>query len=635
MKRFIFVLLFLTLSFCGYAQTRPDYLQIKNSPVRSVKEFGATVTSSTLQQAIDSCATSSSILVIPAGTYTLTADTFIADEQVPAGNVTKTCLLMRSGMHIVGIGSVTLKLANSQSTLATPKRLYMFASNQVLNNITFDNITFDMNGANNKISPSAPLAYNLFNQAHIAFSGTPGGVAAAGNDILIKNCRFINTAGVSCIVMAQSNTVGVTLGKNWRIENCQFLNNGLDTVDHSSIYAWADNVVVTGCHFENDTMFGPPGAQVAYEFHGSNQWFENNYISNYRQAAWLATNRTENCFGQWFINNRCYTKAIGLACCVASATSRLIEARIDGNIFVISDDADPEQMKAAFICAPVAGVSNVSFTNNSVIKHTTTTSTAVAEITSSALIAGEAITRLDISNNKGYGVTFGTRVIDSGLGDIGEVSVLNNVWYGLSGNALFTTTMGVGTSGVIDKLTIMGNTSLGYHDATLAVGSHLTGSFTQLIYDSNYVSPGIEEVSFVAADIASFTGQHSFLPYDELLFSGSTQATIGNGSSYGLASIQGDMVTVSTVFVVGSTTTIGTDTLYISVPYEIDGSNMPFLGSMKIYDATDGSLKIGASVAATGSRFYGQYDSGSISGTYPITLAAGDSITAQITYKRK
>lgn len=75
--------------------------------------------------------------------------------------------LMKTNLHVVAERGASITLANSQSTDAAPKNLALFFTNSVLSNISFRGIIFDMNGANNTVSPG-----RLNNVASTGASGT-------------------------------------------------------------------------------------------------------------------------------------------------------------------------------------------------------------------------------------------------------------------------------------------------------------------------------------------------------------------------------------------------------------------------------------------------------------------------------
>ena len=273
----------------------------------SVKDFGAvgdgvTDDTSSINAAVVYASSLGQTLNVPAGNYKLVPATSKTDE---AG--TNVCAIeMFSNLHIVADQGAVFKIADNYSTDASPKRHSMFFSNQALNNISFDGLVMDMNGQNNKISPSRPASYSGFTNAQIIFSGPPGGSAARADNVRVSHCQFINNAGVSCIVTHQSNTVGSALSNDWIIENCLFSEVGLDSSDHSSIYGSVINLKVIGCTFKNALPFNSTthiGGLVACELHCSKSLFIGNEITNYFQAVWVTANFTESLSSGYIIAN--------------------------------------------------------------------------------------------------------------------------------------------------------------------------------------------------------------------------------------------------------------------------------------------------------------------------------------------
>lgn len=227
-------------------------------------------------------------------------------------------MLIQSNMDVFSDGAV-LKLKDGISSEDAPKAIRMFFSNDFLHDISMSGLVLDMNGLNNLITPKVEqcrldangnevceIVYSLQTQFHFGFSGTKNGVACGADNVLIENCSFINTAGVTCISMCQSNKIGVVLGSNWIIRNNLFKNNGLDSTDHSSIFGWATNVNCYNNTFYNDVMLAPVGGRVAYEVHGSNQNFFDNTIENYYQGLWVGINNSENTIENIYIHNNTF-----------------------------------------------------------------------------------------------------------------------------------------------------------------------------------------------------------------------------------------------------------------------------------------------------------------------------------------
>lgn len=267
--------------------------------VVSINDYGAkpsasaSVNTTAIRNAINAASTLGKRITGNAGTYLVTPATASTDE----GGALTIAFDIKSNMHFEVEPGCTFKISNSVSTDAAPKKIAMFHTNGVLSNVSFRNLTMDMNGANNTISPGRPGAYNRYNMSQISVSGTPGGVAARIDDMYVARCAFLNTSGTNCIVAGQSNTAAVILGKRWTIIDNFFNNNGLDTDDHSCVYAWVDDVVCSGNTFTADTMqgtVGSTGMTVAYEVHGSNQRFTKNKVKNAYRGVWLSSNATSD-----------------------------------------------------------------------------------------------------------------------------------------------------------------------------------------------------------------------------------------------------------------------------------------------------------------------------------------------------
>lgn len=281
--------------------------------VVSVKDFpgvlgdGVNDDSAGLQAAIDS----GKPLFVPAGTYLMTLSQAIALE----GGASVCALVAKTGMQLygAGVGHTIFKIKDNQSTDASPKYFNLMAANTILSNVHIEGITFDLNGQNNKISPNrAGLVYNAFNCAALMVSGS---VATVGVDARMVNskilhCEVINSPGVTCIALGQSNTnslgggSGSVLGSNVEIGHCRFYNNGIDADDHSSLYLWCNNVKVHHCTFDHPVMSsGVQGPLAACELHGAENWFTDNKVNNYLWGVYVAGNYTSNARGQFVQNN--------------------------------------------------------------------------------------------------------------------------------------------------------------------------------------------------------------------------------------------------------------------------------------------------------------------------------------------
>ncbi len=404
-----------------------------------------------INTAIAAAATLGKDLYIPAGTYRIVPNllrTYAGNTQI------NVAFDMVSNMSIVADEGATFKIANNVSTTSSPVFMAMFFTRSQLSNIKFQNLTMDMNGANNRISPSAPSSYNRYNQAMIFVSG--GTADAYCNDVLIENCSFLNTPGVSCIVMAQTATLtNETLGKNWTVRNCLFKNNGLDSDDHSSIYGWAENVIVEGCTFTADSMYpngtvanGNAGTFVACEIHGKNHRFTNNLVENYYQGLWVASNTSKEA-NNIIINHNTFAPIQFAAIDffrVNSTETAIRNVLISDNTIGIEDtigNGTVPDLKVAVQIVPEYAIENVQIVNNIARKTGNTKSSCFFNL-AAANTSGKN-TNIVVKDNYIEGFTLGA-AISAIKNDIGLIDISQNDFINCTPDAVYTFAQGIGIS---------------------------------------------------------------------------------------------------------------------------------------------------------------------------------------------
>jgi len=380
-----------------------------------------------IQAAIDSTTASDNRIYIKNGTYNIVPSNLTFDEAGPSVHV---AFIMKSDMHILAESNAVFRIVDNFSTDSAPKRMHMFFSNRVLSNISFKGLTFDMNGMNNKISPERPRKYNRFTQAAIAFSGTMQGSAARANNVAIDSCSFINSAGVSSLIMTQSNSKGVAIGNNWIISNCLFKNNGLDTDDHSSIFGWADDVSCLNNTFTADVMWGTngmAGAKVAMEIHGARHKFIKNKIINYYQGVWVASNYTSPASNIVISDNEIGpVRALGIASFRTIPTlTEVTGVIIKNNNFIIDDTPDKVELKAAVRIASEIKISRWEVVGNTMKKLGSNT-TAVFGLVVSQNKAGGEHDDIEFRLNKISGAGIAFYIKSSANSGLGRIRILDN-----------------------------------------------------------------------------------------------------------------------------------------------------------------------------------------------------------------
>ncbi|MCS4301131.1 hypothetical protein [Chryseobacterium sp. BIGb0232] len=353
-------------------------------------------------------------------------------------------MLIQSNMDVFSDGAV-LKLKDGISSEAAPKAIRMFFSNDFLHDISMSGLVLDMNGLNNLITPKivtyrknekgeevCEIMYSLLTQFHFGFSGTKDGVACGADNVLIENCSFINTAGVTCISMCQSNKVGVKLGRNWIIRNNLFKNNGLDSTDHSSIFGWATDVNCYNNTFYNDVMPEPVGGRVAYEVHGSNQNFFNNTIENYYQGLWVGINNSEDKIQNIYIHDNVFS----LGCVFVDFYNGNLEGDssfpvdienvfIKSNVGTITNRKVKDEVKQLIRINAKKAPSNVFVENNTLINESYDKPCSFfSGICDENQING--MDRIFINNNSGVNLDIGCVFYWGKIMDLGMIHILNN-----------------------------------------------------------------------------------------------------------------------------------------------------------------------------------------------------------------
>lgn len=598
-----------------------------------------------LQSAIDAAATAKVKLVIPPLEYVVTPSTLVdwegtnyAEGQMLAG------ILMRSDMDISAPGA-TFKIANNVSTDALPKRMAMFFTNSQLSNVRIDGLTMDMNGASNPISPSRPTTYSLFQQAQIMCSGTTGGgtLAARMDNVTVENCKLINSPGVSCIVMQQSNSLGIQLSDNWLVRNNLFYNNGIDTDDHSSVFGWAQNVIGDGNTFDSPTMWstvGRTGGRVAWEIAGPNQRFVNNKVKNYHQGNWVAPNYTADTDNVIIANNT-YSP---IAYCavdiyrVVANSSLVKKVLITANTVGIDDsfnagEVEP-QLKTAFQLSTLYGCSDIKITNNIMSKIGTGKASAGFNLTN-PITAGEKHTGIEFTGNTVIGYSVGVNINTSATASLGEVVVSNNTMRNLTAAGIFAEAVGISVAGTlpVDALAIQVNRF--YEDRPAPVwqrGILITGTVSNLdVGQQVYKNLTVANYAEAGSSVGFRNGEFNSLGYVPAWKSGAAAFTMGASVSAGSYAIRGKKVIANIQITLGAGVVIPAGQLNASLPIT-SANGLLYMGTYRIIAA--GVFYAGiAMINPTDGAVYMIRDGGSlVTGTVPATLVSGASINIQVTY---
>lgn len=608
-------------------------------------ETGVADSSAAIQAAIDAASTNGKWVYVPAGTYNLIPNTVIDDEDT--SYVTKVCFLMRSNMRVWAEPGAIFRIANNVSTDASPQSMGMFGTDVPLSNVTIENLIMDMNGANNKISPLRPATYNRYNQSPILVSGKPGGVVAYMDDVLIENCTFRNNPGVCNIVCAQSNSLGAALGRRWRILNNNFINNGLDSDDHTAVFAWADDVEFSGNIVLNTTGYastGRTGGNTCYEIHGNRHRVTNNIFRNYLRGIWVSSNLTDaEAQDAVIADNDFYTNFYGVDFFRSVAPlGRANNIVITGNAF---------RFDGYTFAAPVpdekAAISISSNYSQGKVLIAGNTATSADDIVGSVFlsVAPQAVAAQEhgdvvCQDNRVEGFNRLASLRASVTNGIGYIAISNNSYSDPLETPTFANCIGVFVDPVspIKSLKIDGNDFIDDRVAPkLDYGIYIqSGTIDKFYYVPGLTKNiGIAEYTEIGTTITDREGVFSKIPYTPTFVSGSA-ITVGNGSVSGFYALNGSQVTANIKLTVGSTTSFPGGTLTASLPFAAALNGVSYLGNWRIFDSSLGTFSLGASnVDGTASTVsLNVPGAANASNTSPVSLATGDTVTIQITYSK-
>lgn len=491
----------------------------------------------TVNGALDTTAINTAILVAAtAGCPVLLSRAYVAvpatvttDE---AGAIT-AAFPIRSNMRIVATRGASITLANGQSTDGAPKSLAMFHTNGVVSNLVWQDLLMDMNGANNKISPSRPATYNnSFNHAMISISGTPAGVAAKADDVLVQNCTFQNTNGTNCIVGGQTNTAGLLLGKRWTVRGSLFLNNGLDCNDHTSVYAWCENVLIEGNTFWEDTptgTTGKTGGYAAWEVHGARTRCVGNLVYQYYRGCYVATNTTNPVVDTVIVGNTFYPIVTGIEFFRSAANQPTIQGVViadntfffdDGNLLAI------QNYKSAIALDGILTVSDIKIRGNYARKS----GTGVTAMFARLLVGGTAANPYNdivVTENNVKGFTVGAYITTNATNGMGNVQVQRNEF-----NAFVPATFGnafgviVDATGTIKTLTLDGNRLIDEQGSpTFTVGISLSNGTITDYYLGEQLYKGIVTTQYQETGGITITNRRGPNSYGVLTYTSGAAMT--------------------------------------------------------------------------------------------------------------
>lgn len=609
----------------------PSDVQHKLREHVSVSDFGAigngiTDDTDSIQAAIDYCSLLGKVLDIGSGVYLLRKRSATTD----AAGIIYPCLIMKSNMHIKASPNAVFKLDNLQSVDATPINICMFFSGVPLINMSIVGLTVDMNGENNYIGLTTPTF------AHILFSSN----TARGENVVIDQCIFKNTPGKTCIAMGQTTgEFANVLSSKWTITNCVFENNGSRVHDHSSIYGWGNDVLVSGNKFYKDNATYFAGSwPVAYEVHGASQKFTNNTVSNYYQGMWIAANYTSDC-DNIIVSENVFSpiRGVGIDFFREGVNDSIIrKVLICNNTIGLDDNTVGIDQKVGIQVNSAYKIENVLISNNIVSKIGTTTPSAGAVI-GTRTIASQIHNDIKLSNNKFISTVSGVYISNPTV-PLGNIIVENNLYSNLTPAGTFLSPAGTSVDSLagIQYLSLSNNKCVDNRNTPLCkYGEYITGVIGIL----HKTTPANRQMTIadsleVSLTVTKRVGDHNNILYTPTWSDGTTAVTAGNGTLNGITTYHGKRVSLTTQLTVGSTTSFPGGALRISLPVAATTTTSSYLGTWRIFDSSAIIFKFGWMEAdASGLVATFQVDSGLfVANGTPIIFAVGDQIFANIEY---
>lgn len=388
-----------------------------------------------LQRALYETAGADSVIWVPRGLYLLTPTHILAHAD--RNFECRAAVRLVSGARLLGEAGATFQMTPGYSSDLSPRAMVMFGSDEAIEDIQIEGLVLDMNGRSNPISPDrANRTFNRYPQAQIFVSSLRQPSAARIDRIRIAETEFIDANGVSCIVMGQNDDPNAVLGRQWTLDRCTFRDNGMDSDDHSSVFAYAEDVSVTNCVFTNTLPFDRVGVNTAYEVHGSSQRIERSTFTNMLRGIWVANNYATVTRGTLVANNEFRTLFYGIDFFNDRVEAKPItDTRIENNRFRFDDrriNSLPRlDFKAAVQVASEFAQNDIRIRRNSVTKTGHSVTSAFLVVTGGAS-GSRRHDNISATDNVGDGLTFGSFLRTTQGAGLGRLEIMRNRWRALA-----------------------------------------------------------------------------------------------------------------------------------------------------------------------------------------------------------
>ena len=446
MKRFRLIIILFLLTTPIFGGT---IINVKNY---GAKGNGISDDTKSIQAVIDK-ASKNSIIYFPKGTY------IIGKIKITDNYLENYCLRLKSNLSIIGDGNTSvIRFANNIfNKVSKNANAHMFYGNE-LQNISFNSLIIDMNGADNLVPKS---------DFHKNFAAA---LIIRGKNVSFEDMIFKNSSGQTML-----NIMGK--GSNLLVRNCKFLNGGSyvgsaivnkNQTDFSFIYSEWDSSFISNNKIEQQNInVALENYTGGVEIHGSNSKVSNNIIIGCWPAIYITSSGDDTLKNIIIHNNQ-------LLNCITGISFWLIKPM--KNIFIINNTISltfPRSKKVPFVAGILIPNGNLKEYNETLANNA-----AVENL----LISSNSITA-DTMNIPSMGIV---------LHSVKHAKIDSNIIKGVNRAGISL----MGSKWGIDTLLVINNVFSDFHAGTddKAVNGFIiiTDTYSRAVKDA----PGMRSIDF-------------------------------------------------------------------------------------------------------------------------------------------
>ncbi len=448
----------------GLSESRPEYFGVNTTP-------GTTNMTTAINNAIQS---TNGNVYFQGVTYLCTPT--IAVNSI-IGSPVYTCFSSKSNMYLKGVaGLTTLKIANGVSSNVAPLFYGFFLSGAAQQNVSVEGITFDLNGQNNLINHSTCASAAMY----------WGGTLGKCDNFTFNNNVVKNSAGSNPICVAGP------LSKNVKITNNQFIDNGWDTDDHTTVLLFADDSEISGNSFTLPTV--AVDNQNAMDIHGSHNRVHHNIVTGYVDALGVTQNENFADYHGTEVHDNYFSVArsgVWIARFGSGASYQHYNISVHDNIIEVVEVAlsytppGTWYIPAAILIYPDLNISNIYIKDNVLSKVGGATHGSYGVVIAPNTSA--TVSAVFIEGNKMFAFTQGIFASGvSGNGNITDIHILGNTITNSVASTIpvlsaYGISLALASPSQIASANITGNTITGTVGTAIFVGN----AINTLVYKNN------------------------------------------------------------------------------------------------------------------------------------------------------